>query len=353
MYKITEEKYKQQLLKDYYKLMQMLEHEKKHNRKLEIVQDIISISCILDDYFFVKEKSYNYVDFRRKADDLISEVSEVNNIQVEKTIKTFEAEYSVHKNIIINSKELFNKIRCSNHIASIEPTEINKKEYYECLLSIPDKELVNHMFRQFQNKNIITFNFGFGENSNYEQDGVCYDIVSLNKYYHLIEVNKCFTYFSMFAIIHETSHSFVGNKYGVETFFHIYKEIMPFLNELKFMDYLNINDIGHDDSLINFNNYIKFLKRAFTKSSDVLNSKDVDVYSYIIGPLLAFYFYELEKNDPELFKKKLDFFYSKINQYEPIKLIKKINIDIEELTSGEVARRLIKKYTNSRKKFKS
>lgn len=353
MYKITEEKYKQLLLKDYYKLRQMLKRESEHKKKLEIMQDIISISCILDDYFFLPQKSYNHIDFSIKSSNLISEVSKNNDILIKNTKRTFENEYSTHKDIIINSKDQFNKIKCSNRIGSIEPIAISEKEYYDCLLSIPDKSLSSHLFRQLQNKNIITFNFGFGKNSNYEQAGICYDISSLNKYYHIIEVNKNFTYFSMFTVIHEITHSFVGNMYGIDTFFNIYKEVMPFLNELRFMDYLNLNNVGYSDSLINFNNYIKFLKQCFSKSNSVLKGKNTDIYSYIIGPLLAFYFYELEKQDPELFNKKLDFFYYRISENEPIKLIKKMNIDIEELSSGEVAKRLIKKYNNLCEKFES
>ena len=353
MYKITEEKYKQQLLKDYYKLRQMLEKETNHEKKLVIVQDIITISCILDDYFFIPQKNYKYIDFSIKSSDLISELTKIIDIQTKNTKKAFESEFSTHKDIVINSKNIFNKTKCSNYIGSIEPTEVKKKEYYDCLFSIPDKELSNHLFKQFQNKNVITFNFGFGKNSNYEQDGICYDIESLNKYYHIIEVNKNFTYFSMFTIIHESTHAFVGITYGIDTFFNIYKEVMPFLNELRFMDYLNTNNIGYSDSLINYNNYIRFLKRCFSKSNDVLKRKNMEVYSYIMGPLLAFYFYELEKQDPELFKRKLEFFYSRISEYEPIKLMKKTNIDIEELSSGEVAKRLIKKYNNLCEKFES
>jgi oligoendopeptidase F len=95
------------------------------------------------------------------------------------------------------------------------------------------------------------------------------------------------------------------------------------------------------------------MKSNLNNKFKLIKYQDYYNYTYITGQLLSFYFYEMHKKEPDKCEYYIDYFCSNLDSYGPYDLLRKLNVDVEQLSSGETMKRMIKEYNNYYDKFKS
>jgi len=342
MLEIKEIELRKKLLKDYYKLKTKFINTKDKKTKLEILHDICSITEYLESNLIVYDDEYGYDYFYHQHFKMFKKIIENENREIEKIVETLCKNYDVYNEIYIANKNIIKKHERIKLDLS-NSTEITSKTFYDLLFNIPFKELKAHLSFQLKNKSVFISNdkFLYGTKDVF---GLHYSIQFLNKDYHWIETYNKYSYLTIISLIHELTHSYIENTYNCPTTLNVYREVAPYFYEYKTMDYFYKNNIGSLDILTNLNTILNAIKISTAGNFRLKSNEDYTYFMYLIGPLVAYYFYELCQTDEEKCNYCFDYFHQNIDKYEPLELLKKTNIELETFTSGEIAKRMVKQY---------
>jgi len=342
--------FKKQLLNDYYILKQKFECIEDEKTKLSILHDITYINNILENILLIDDKEYGYdvlynenIHYLRKLK--LEDVIEINAelIKINSNKKVYKEIFRQTKRSIINQKIDYT-------LENIPIQEISKEDFYNTLYNIPLGEFSDFLKTEIEKGSLYLDISEYYKTSSIV-DGECLGINHLNKNYYVVSSCYKYYYLTMFTIIHEISHSYIDKKTNNFLVNNVFREVFPIFNEFKSMDYLYQNCIGIIDVISNHKESLYKLKLVLTNNNIDLCSR-FNQYTYLLGPLIAYMFYEKDKIDPEKCTYNMNYFYNNVEAYEKIKLLKKSDIDIEELTSGEVVKRMIKQYNDYSKKYK-
>ncbi len=351
MLEINYNDFRKRLLKDLYKLKEQIAIEESEEQKIKIMDSILSINAILNEYLLIADRNYNYNDIiKRNSSSLIKlKTSEYNTIR--NNINELKKNNNINKKIYNSSKIQIKHFEKSKTLKSLSATHISRKNFYDILFNIPFGNFSDYLDTQLKSKKIYVINLIDIDNS--LLDGASFSLPALNYDYNIIETYDEFSYLSIFPIIHEITHSYVERKYNTTTAFNVFREVIPFFHEFKMMDHLNINNMGHTDITINYHEILCSLKANLNNRFKLRRYQDYYNYTYVIGQLLSFHFFEMYKRDPEKCEYYTNYFCNNLDNYAPYDLLQKSNVDIEQLSSGETMKRMIKEYNSYYDKFKS
>lgn len=351
MLELNYETYRKKLLKDLYKLKEQLKTEESFENKLKIMDGIASINLILEEYLLICDKNYNYQDIIKNNSNTFIELKKLEYDNVKNNMKTLKRKSRLNTYIYNSTKKEFKNLRHINNEIKIFATHISRKQFYDILFNLPFGDFNEFLTKHIKGKKLYTLTLMDYDNN--LLDGVSYSMPSLNYDYSVIETYDEYSYLSMFPIIHEISHSYVERKYNINTCFNIFREVISFFNEFRLMDYLEKNYMVNNDIIINYFEILKNMESNLKNRFKFKRFDDYNKFMYIIGPLVSFSFFEIYKKDPEKCNFYTNYFCTNINNYEPYELLEKSNINVEELSSGDVMKRIIKSYNNYYDKFKS
>jgi len=351
MLETNSDQLKRELLKDFYRLTKMIEKETYETKLLDIVTSIQFIDEMLNNYCMVYSDQYDFNKMYIKYNKYFKREIHNELLEVKHRINQLKNNIDIYKTIHNTSREVIKNFKIFKDSVNITPTNLTKEEFYSILFSLPYDQFTDHIKKQFTSKKVY-----IDVADDYDEifsNGMEYSLKPLKKHYHVVESKNKYSYLSIFSAIHELSHSYVKNTYNTDTTFNIFGEVVPYLNEFKTIDYLINNDKGINDSIINFQGIIINLKKCYNHKFKLSNYKTYNLQQYNIGELVAFNFYEMYKSDENAYKYYLDYFCKNIDIIEPIELLKKSNISLDSLTSGDTSKRLIKKYIEDYTKIKS
>lgn len=351
MLEINYNDFRKQLLKDLYKLKEQIAIEESEENKMKIMDSILSINDILNEYLLINDRNYNYNDIIKRNSNSLIKLKEYEYHTIKNNINEIRKSYNINKNIYNSSKIQISHFKNSETLKSLTATHIPRKIFYDILFNIPFGNFSDYLDMQLKSKKLYVINLIDIDNS--LLDGASFSLPALNYDYNIIETYDEFSYLSMFPIIHEITHSYIERKYNTNTGFNVFREVIPFFHEFKMMDYLHSYNMGLADILTNYYEILCNMKSNLNNKFKLRKYQDYYNYTYVLGQLLSFYFYEMYKKDPDKCEYYIDYFCSNLDNYDPYDLLRKSNVDIEQLSSGETMKRMIKEYNNFYDKFKS
>jgi len=340
---LNEEQVKRQLLKDYYKLKEILKIETDKEKMIILINDIRAINTLLEHHLLIDDYEYGYNKLQREYTQDFKRAYFWDKVYYQDYIFSMTREYDVFKEIYHASKKKIKNIKLNNNVSQNINKEIPISEYYDALFNVPFGDFKEYIISQVKGKKMCIINNHFIDN-NAIINGTCINLQSLNKTYHLVINISKYSYLSMIASIHELAHTYIENKYNISTPFSIYREVIPYFNEFKTMDYFKSLNIGRIDTLENWRGILQNLVICLNSSFKKIIKNPDDRFFYVIGVQLGYYFYEIYKQDKEKCEKLVNYFLSHINYYDPIRLLRIMNINVEEFTDGKVIKRMIKNY---------
>lgn len=155
------------------------------------------------------------------------------------------------------------------------------------------------------------------------------------------------------TIVHETAHlrqyDLLKNNKTCENYNYFFQEVYSFFLQFAFYHYIKEKNIYTKDIDTCFNAYLDNLCKFLIDFNDDLTTNELsntyifnDIqYSY--GILVALKYFDIYKNDPEYAKLLTDNFIEQSYHYEPLEVLNSFGLDSEELASGEILKKYIKK----------
>ena len=155
------------------------------------------------------------------------------------------------------------------------------------------------------------------------------------------------------TIAHETAHAKQGrimyNNKTYDNYNYIFKEVYSYYVQFCFYKYMNDKKIFVEDVNACFNNWLDDLCKYLINLNDDLNNinpSELQIYEnfeYSYGILLALHFFDIYQNDPEYAKLLTNEFIEHSYKKEPYEVLNDFGLDYDEIASGDILRKYIKK----------
>ena len=315
---------------------------------VEKLTDIINIHYILKNqgYFKLKGKKYKQIFKNENYTDIIYNYNNQSSIENKKIIKEIKNNYQIIHEIYKSSEQIL-KDYFENKALIHLIDEINDYQFINAFryIDVGDIDTNNFIQKEINSSNFYFTRFKKDKGS----DGCCYLNISNDENLYLINENLSKTYYTLIVIIHEFSHGYLFRKYGIEST-SLFSEVNSYYNEFKYMKKLTESEIGLGDVIYNYYTYFAILSNILKKKINILNTNYIDNFIYVFGILVSFEFFEMYEIDKDKANFYIDYIFRNIKNYGIIEILKKTNISIEKLKSGETVKKLIKKYDNLRNK---
>lgn len=352
MLELSNEQQQRKLIKDFYKLRDKLINETNEEEKLNVVNDIIYISQILNRYFLIYDDEFGYKELELEFRDLFKKSNKIDKENLKNSSLILKENYDIYNKILLSLRSNLKQVNLKTKKLENNINKLTYKQFYDTLFDLIDDEYKNHIMLQLKQKRVHISEIICPKKS-ISRDGSSIKIETLNKTYNIVETNIKYSGITMLLIVHEALHSYVEMKYNFNSVFNIYREVIPIFGEFKMMDKMLNNNSFISDVIINWKELFENLKHCSKRSLNYILQNPSDRYYYIIGQLIAFYFFDIYKSDPEYCDNIVQYFCTNMNKLEPLELLKKIDLEIEELISGEIANNMVKKYKLDCLKLKS
>ena len=155
------------------------------------------------------------------------------------------------------------------------------------------------------------------------------------------------------TIVHETGHlrqyDLLKNNKTNDNYNYLFQEVYSFFLQFAFYHYIKEKKIYVKDIEACFNACLDNLSKYLIDLNDDLTTNELsNTYlfndiQYCYGILVGLKYFDIYKNDPEYAKLLTDSFIEQSYHYKPMKVLNSFGLDSEELVSGEILKKYIKK----------